>query len=94
MRAIARASWRKRSTPRGVAFTIALERSLWRRSDRVVYRAHGRLPPSSGAEPCQDLERAEAGSRGEPHDGFDWEYSDLIRETATTIEGSNPRGTA
>ena len=38
---------------------------------RTVDFAH-----SSGAERCQDLERAEAGSRGEPHDGVDWEYSD------------------
>ena len=29
---------------------------------------------SAGAERCQDLERAEAGAGGEPHDGVNWEY--------------------
>src|SRR5262245_10132319 len=36
------------------------------------------FPHPSGAKRCQDLKRAEAGSRYEPHDGVDWEYSDSM----------------
>jgi hypothetical protein len=38
------------------------------------------LTHSTGAERCEDFERAETVSRGEPHDGVDFEYS--VRKTA------------